>query len=148
MPECFGILRSEDANLYIHGLGPFEDPKVVVSMPRSFSTLLPLAIGLAACQAHSVAQPVSPDAAEQKKILTDATDYAFNHERDLPNFLCTQTTRRFQDYQTRGAEGHEDWRPVDIIVERLAYFDHREDYKVLEINGVPSKIDHEQLGGA
>ncbi len=93
--------------------------------------------------AHSAAQTPAPDPAEQKKILADATDYAFNHERSLPNFLCIQTTRRFQDFQ-----GRDEWRPLDIIVERLAYFEHHEDYKVIEINGVPSSIDHSKLGGA
>jgi hypothetical protein len=120
----------------------------LAGMFRNCSTVLPLAIGLLAFPFRSFAQDPTPDSAEQKKILADATDYAFNHERNLPNFLCTQTTRRFQDYQTRGGDGHEDWRPVDLIVERLAYFDHREDYKVIEINGVPSSIDHEKLGGA
>jgi hypothetical protein len=90
-----------------------------------------------------LAQAPSPDPAEQKKILADATDYAFHHEQSLPNFLCTQTTRRFQDFQ-----GHDEWRPLDIIVERLAYFEHHEDYKVIEINGVPSSIEHSKLGGA
>jgi hypothetical protein len=105
-----------------------------------------------AFHAPAGAQPAAPEAAEQKKILADATDFSFNHERNLPNFLCIQTTRRFQtlpipkglpDYRTR-----EDWRPVDIIVERLAYFEHHEDYRVLEINGVASSIDHDKLGGA
>ncbi len=107
------------------------------------STLLPLAVGVLAFQARSAAQTPAPDPAEQKKILADATDYAFNHERSLPNFLCVQTTRRFQDFQ-----GREEWRPLDIIVERLAYFEHHEDYKVIEINGIPSSIDHSKLGGA
>jgi hypothetical protein len=89
------------------------------------------------------AQPPAPEPAEQKKILADATDYAFNHERNLPNFLCIQTTRRFQDFAGRG-----EWRPLDIIVERLAYFEHREDYKVIEINGLPSSLEHGKLGGA
>jgi hypothetical protein len=102
-----------------------------------------LAVGVLAFQARSAAQTPAPDPAEQKKILADATDYAFNHERSLPNFLCVQTTRRFQDFQ-----GREEWRPLDIIVERLAYFEHHEDYKVIEINGVPSSIDHSKLGGA
>lgn len=87
--------------------------------------------------------PPAPDPAEQKKILADATDYAFHHERNLPNFLCLQTTRRFQDYQNR-----DEWRPLDIIVERLSYFEHQENYKVIEINGVPSSIEHSKLGGA
>jgi hypothetical protein len=98
--------------------------------------------------AHAIAQTPAPDPAEQKKILADATDYAFNHERGLPNFLCIQTTRRFQDFQIRGSQGNDEWRPLDIIVERLAYFEHHEDYKVIEINGVPASIQHDKLGGA
>jgi hypothetical protein len=112
-------------------------------MFRDCSTVVPLALGLLVFQARSVAQEPAPDAAEQKKVLADATDYAFNHERNLPNFLCIQTTRRFQDYQ-----GRDEWRPLDIIVERLAYFEHHEDYKVIEINGMPSSIAHDKLGGA
>jgi hypothetical protein len=116
-------------------------------MSRIFSTVLPLALGLLAAEARSVAQLPAPDPAEQQKILADATDYAFHHEQNLPNFLCIQTTRRFADYQ-RGASTAEEWRPLDIIVERLAYVEHREDYKVIEINGVPSSIEHDKLGGA
>jgi hypothetical protein len=117
-------------------------------MFRNCSTVLPLVVGVLAFQARSVAQDPAPDAAEQKKILADATDYASHHERSLPNFLCIQTTRRFQDFPGRDVQGHEEWRPLDIIVERLAYFEHREDYKVIEINGVPSSIDHDKLSGA
>lgn len=112
------------------------------------STALLLAIGLGVSQAHSSAQAPEPDGAEQKKVLADATDYAFHHERGLPNFLCIQTTRRFEDFGARGAPDHEEWQPIDIIVERLAYVERHEDYKVIEINGVPSSIEHEKLGGA
>jgi hypothetical protein len=117
-------------------------------MFRNCSTVLLLAVGLLALRARSAAQQAGPDPAEQKKILADATNYAFNHELSLPNFLCIQTTRRFQDFQSRDVQGHEDWRPVDIIVEKLAYFEHHEDYKVMEINGVASSIEHSKLGGA
>jgi hypothetical protein len=112
------------------------------------STVLPLALGLLAFQACTAAQAPSPDAETQKKILADATDFAFHHEQSLPDFLCLQTTRRFQDFPSRDVPGHEEWRPVDIIVERLAYVEHHEDYKVIEINGVASGIDHSKLGGA
>ncbi len=97
---------------------------------------------------RAIGQTPAPDPAEQQKIIADATDYAVHHERSLPNFLCTQTTRRFQDLQGRGPSGNDDWRPVDIIVERLAYFEHHEDYKVIEINGIPSSLEHDKLGGA
>jgi hypothetical protein len=84
-----------------------------------------------------------PDAAVVQKVLADATEYATNHERNLPNFICTQTTRRFEDFS-----GREEFRPIDIIVERLTYFEHQEDYRVLLINGLPSDLAHDQLGGA
>ncbi len=44
--------------------------------------------------------------------------------------------------------GRREWHPVDIIVERLTYFEHHEDYRVLEINGVRSGLAHDKLGGA
>jgi hypothetical protein len=97
------------------------------------------AVALGRC----LAQTPAPDPAQQKKILADATDFAINHEQGLPNFLCIQTTRRFQDFT-----GRDEWRPIDIIVERLAYVEHHEEYKVIEINGVASSIDHTKLGGA
>jgi len=84
-----------------------------------------------------------PDATEQKRVLADAADYARHHEESLPNFICVQTTRRFSDFT-----GQENWRPIDIIVERLTYFEHKEDYKVIEVNGQPSTVGHNQLGGA
>jgi hypothetical protein len=91
----------------------------------------------------ALAETPAPEPAVEQKVLADATDYAINHERKLPDFICTQTTRRFEDFS-----GREEWRPVDIIVERLTYFEHQEEYKVLEINGVTSGLAHDQLGGA
>ena len=91
------------------------------------------------CQTSS-APP--PDVGEQQKILSDATEYVINHETTLPNFECTQTTRRFEDFNNIG------WRAIDLIVERLTYFDHREVYKVMTLNGQPANIAHDQLRGA
>jgi hypothetical protein len=97
-------------------------------------------LGVSAAHAQS---PDAPDSLEQKQVLADAIEHALNHEEDLPNFICTQTTRRFEDLT-----GKNGWRPIDIIVERLSYFEHREDYKVIELNGLPASIPHEQLNGA
>ena len=143
-PEGLGILRAQGSNLYIHTLGhalliPALMPVTRAAIPVVFSLLF---------FNPSQAQTRPPDPAQQKKILADATDYAFNHERSLPNFLCIQTTRRFQDYQSSGSQSDDNWRPLDIIVERLAYFEHHEDYKVMEINGAPSSVAHDKLGGA
>jgi hypothetical protein len=82
-----------------------------------------------------------PGAAEQARVLADASMHAVHHEASLPNFICTQTTRRFEDVNNAG------WQPIDTIVERLTYFDHREIYKVLEMNGHPVNIAHDQVRG-
>ena len=94
-------------------------------------------VGVLDCQTSS-----PPDSSEQRKVLADATLYAINHEANLPNFVCTQTTRRFEDFNNAG------WRPIDVIVERLTYLDHREVYKVTMLNGQPATITHNQLRGA
>jgi hypothetical protein len=97
-----------------------------------------LAIGLALAQSIS-----PPSAAEQRTVLAEATEYVIHHENNLPNFICTQTTRRFEDAIGKGV-----WRPIDIIVERLTYFEHHEEYKVFLLNGQPASIAHDKLGGA
>ena len=85
--------------------------------------------------------PAPPDATEKTRVLADATEYAINHEQSLPDFICRQTTRRFEDFDGHG------WRLIDSIVERLTYFDHRENYKVVELNGQPVNVGHQQLRG-
>jgi hypothetical protein len=92
--------------------------------------------------AHAQTPSADPDSSEQKKILTDAAEFALRHEQSLPNFLCTQTTQRFVDYT-----GKNGFRPVDLIVERLTYFEHKEEYKVFEVNGIPSSLSHHDVGG-
>lgn len=88
-------------------------------------------------------EPPPPTSAEQKKVLSDAAEFVINHEMNLPNFICTQVTRRFEDFT-----GKSGWRPLDIIVERLTYFEHRENYQVVEVNGKPANVPHNQINGA
>jgi hypothetical protein len=122
-----------------------------VMMNMSMSWILPTALlsfslaaaGQTPIPTQSGAIPANPDAAQQRKILDQAAEYAANHENNLPNFICTQTTQRFVDYT-----GKVGFRPVDLIVERLTYFEHHEDYKVFLVNGEPSNAAHEELGGA
>lgn len=92
----------------------------------------------------SVAPIPGPDASEQKKILTEITENALSYSARLPNFICMQVTRRYMD-----RAGGEDFRLTDTIAERLSYFEHKEDYKVISVNGTPvTNRKHEQLGGA
>jgi hypothetical protein len=90
-----------------------------------------------------VAEPPPPNEAEQNKIWADAAEYATNQEKNLPNFICTQTTQRFVDFT-----GNSGFRSEDLIVEQLTYFEHHENYKVFMVNGQPSSAGHNDLGGA
>lgn len=84
-----------------------------------------------------------PSAAEQKKIIDEVRDFAKNYTKRLPDFICTQVTRRFYD-----PSGLEFWNQADVITERLSYFEQKEDYKVVLINSRPTEMRHDQLEGA
>jgi len=90
-----------------------------------------------AAAAQTVFPP--PDQIEKQRVLTDSANYVLGQEKGLPNFVCVQTTRRFEDLDNGG------WRPIDTVIEQLTYFDHRENYKVLELNGQPASIAYEHL---
>jgi hypothetical protein len=120
-------------------MNPPGETSIVGDMISRFGAVLLTMTCALQCQTNS---PPAPDASEQQRVLSDAGEYAINHEANLPNFECTQTTRRFEDLNNGG------WRPIDLIVERLTYFDHREVYKVMTLNGQPASIAHDQLRGA
>jgi hypothetical protein len=87
--------------------------------------------------------PPPPNSVEQKQVLADATEYARNYSARMPDFICVQMTRRFYD-----PAGGEEWRGRDTITERLSYFEHKENYTVVFINGRSvNDVKHEQLGG-
>ncbi len=92
-----------------------------------------------------VAGPPPPDSIEQKRILAEVTDRARNYIAGLPNFICLQVTRRYGD-----VSGLENYRLIDTIAERLSYYEQKEDYKVVSINGIPATpgARHEQKNGA
>ncbi|HWR49552.1 MAG TPA: hypothetical protein VN428_00485 [Bryobacteraceae bacterium] len=84
-----------------------------------------------------------PSVAEQEAAIRKAREYALNYIRDLPDFLCTQVTRRFYD-----PTGLEFWRAADTITARLSYVEDREDYKVILLNSRPMNTGMEAVGGA
>ena len=100
---------------------------------------------LAAAPKLVVVGPPPPDSIEQKRILEEITEHARNYVEGLPNFICLQVTRRYGD-----VSGLENYRLIDTIAERLSYYDQKEDYKVVSINGIPATATakHEQKNGA
>ena len=91
-----------------------------------------------------LAPMAAPDAAQQKEILAAVTENALNYSNSLPNFICLQVTQRYVD-----RSGGDHFVATDKIAERLSYFEHKEDYKVISVNDAPvTNRKHEQLGGA
>ena len=66
---------------------------------------------------------------EQKQILDQLAEQALNYTANLPNFICTQLTRRHVD-----PTGTENYSLADTVQEQLTYFDRHESYKVTMVN--------------
>lgn len=84
-----------------------------------------------------------PPASEWKKIIENVREYAMNYTRQLPDFICTQVTRRYVD-----PSGLEFWQAQDTLTARLSYFEQREEYKLVSINGRYTDLPYDRVGGA
>jgi hypothetical protein len=90
-----------------------------------------------------VAAPIPPpDSVEQTRVLAAARDYARDYSKKLPNFICTQVTRRYED-----PSGLEFWQSQDTVVEKLSFFEQKEEYKLLFVNNRAFTGTRERIGG-
>jgi len=103
--------------------------------------------------AVKLAAPPAPDpppsSEEQGKIIDEVRDYALNYTKGLPNFLCTQVTRR-KAAPANGMryDGEPSWQTQDTLTIRLSYFEQKEDYKLIMVNNQMTTQDYQTLGGA
>lgn len=126
----------------LQGLGAGPRTVAALNALRDASASLPAAPPPAPKPVY--AGPPPPDSIEQKRVLSEVTEYAINYTSRMPDFICTQVTRRYVD-----PSGMEFWQRQDVITERLTFFDKREDYKVVLINNQPvGDVAHDRLGGA
>ena len=121
-------------------------PKTVAALRAltdSTANLAPAAPPPSAAKAAPIVVP-PPSASDQKRFLDEIKENAINYTKSLPNFLCTQVTRRYVD-----STGKESWIQEDVIQEHLSYVDGHEDYKVVMVNDKPAiNMSHLKLGGA
>ncbi len=126
-----------------------EDLQGLGAGPRTVQALNDLAAASAALPA-AVKTPPPPPApaipppslADQKRIIEEAREYALGYSKRLPDFICTQVTRRFVD-----PTGLEFWQRQDVVTVRLSYFEQKEDYKVIMVNNHVTDVPYERLGG-
>jgi hypothetical protein len=72
------------------------------------------------------------------KIVEAARDF----DQRLPNFICKQTTQRYAGKTANGP-----WKRIDWHEEELTYFERKEKYRVMTINGKASNRTHDRLPG-
>jgi hypothetical protein len=84
-----------------------------------------------------------PSAEEQGRILEKVRNWALNYTKTLPDFICTQVTRRYVD-----PSGLEYFQLVDTLTARLSYFEQKEDYKLILHNNTVTTQSYHDLGGA
>jgi hypothetical protein len=77
-----------------------------------------------------------PDSVTRQKILGMMKEYAMQYTQNLPNFICTEATRRYID-----PNGGDAYRSLGILLSRIAYRDGNEDNKIFSINGKLQDMD-------
>ena len=108
-------------------------------------------------------QPLTPDAKpapkpppsseEQAAIIDDVREYALNYSKNLPDYICTQVTRRYiapvPGSHYGGHRGDDpSWRLQDTLTIRLSYFEQKEDYKLILVNNTLVQQDYAKVGGS
>jgi hypothetical protein len=99
-------------------------------------------------------RPIAPPTSEeQAAILDDVREYALNYSDTLPDFICTQVTRRFAaptpGTKYGGRVGDDPrWQLEDTLQIRLSYFEKREHYVVVLINSAVVNKDYDKVGGS
>lgn len=88
-------------------------------------------------------EPPLPMRPEQDAILKAAAEHAASYSAGLPDFICTEMVRRFDDIGGTGK-----WKARDVLTVKLTFFGHREDYQLAAINGRPTHRSYESVGGA
>lgn len=89
--------------------------------------------------------PPAPTAEEKNQVLEEAARNSLNYAASLPDFICTETVRRFEDAKLKEKQN---WELKDTLTLKLGYFSHVEDYKLVAINGKPTYRTYEEVGGA
>jgi hypothetical protein len=94
-----------------------------------------------------------PSSEEQAAVMDEVREYALNYSKTLPDFICTQVTRRYAapapGTKYGGAVGSDPtWYLQDTLTIKLSYFEQKEDYKLILVNNAMTTQDYKTLGGA
>ena len=80
---------------------------------------------------------------EAQSFIEGARQHALSYNELLPNFMCTEVTKRSVDVNGDGR-----WRLRDTLVEMVNFHEKTEAHTMLEVNGKASNMDRESMKGA
>ena len=91
------------------------------------------------------ASPPPPSPEEQRRVIDQAREFALGYSKNLPNFICTQVTRRYVD-----PSGLEYWQQQDVLTARLSFFEQKENYKLVLVNNhaITNDVPYQSVGGS
>jgi hypothetical protein len=98
------------------------------------------AVLLTAAAAFAQIEP-APDAAEQHALLARITETALRAQEQLPDFICTQRTKRSEDETGKGRR----WKQRDTLEIEFSFVGQRPSWKLLKLDGKPSHLNYGQL---
>jgi hypothetical protein len=89
------------------------------------------------------ASPPEPTPDELRGVLDEARRKALAYTAGLPDFICTETVRRYEENLQWGRS-----TAMDTLTLQLTYFGHQEKYRLTAVNGREPGRTYEQVGGA
>ncbi|MDQ2900677.1 MAG: hypothetical protein M3Y07_12890 [Acidobacteriota bacterium] len=122
-----------------NGLGP----KSLTALKELRDTSEKLPEPVAKIAAPKPVGPPPPSYDEQLRVLEEVRQYALNYTKTLPDFICTQVTRRYVD-----PYGTESWHLVDTLTAKLTYFEQKEKYQLMLVNNTVTDKPFESVSGA
>jgi hypothetical protein len=87
------------------------------------------------------ASPPEPTPDELRGVLEAARRKALVYTAGLPDFICTETVRRYEWH-------YQSWTLIDTLTLQLTFFEHAEKYKLTLVNGRETKRTYDQVSGA
>jgi len=87
--------------------------------------------------------PGPPGLDDLRRTLAETRKLALGYTETLPDFICTENVRRYLDPKAAGA-----WKEADTLTVKLSYYQQKEDYQLLLVNGRQSAKSYESAGGA
>jgi hypothetical protein len=93
-----------------------------------------------------IAPPAAPDLRDPRMntdsaVLSDARAAASTYTANLPNFLAEQATTRYFSQAWPAS-----WQEIDVVTATVAYANGKEDYRDIQVNGMPTRVPPERSG--